>query len=222
MEFDLSSRPKAMPSSVCACSVERLLALSVSWLKYPIENSSNHVLDLGLELCTSSNGFVSLRPSWPGTGFTIITACSTSKYQNFWPTCFSVTNAHAICIIVRQVSFANPFEDWRPAEAAIMFESFESIHWREFPPINFLSKSEWNQLGSHPASALNNSSADVINVDDYKGQTYKTWSSTLVIRTFLSFELANILKVWDSFIFQKIKKTPISILITNNDANTNL
>ena len=51
-----------MPSSVFACNLERLLALSVSWLKYPIENSSNHILDSGLELWTSSNGVIGLRP----------------------------------------------------------------------------------------------------------------------------------------------------------------
>ena len=67
MELDLSSRPTAMPSRVCACSLERLLALYVSWLKYPIENSSNHVFESVLELCTSSNGVVSLRPIRPGT-----------------------------------------------------------------------------------------------------------------------------------------------------------
>ena len=74
MELDLSSRPAAMPYSVCACSLERLSALSVSWLKYPIENSSNHVLDSGLELCTRSNGVVSLRPSQTGALFSIIAA----------------------------------------------------------------------------------------------------------------------------------------------------
>ena len=67
MELDLSSRPTAMPSSVCACILEQLSALYVSWLKYPIENSSNHALESGLELCTSSNGVVSFRPSQPGT-----------------------------------------------------------------------------------------------------------------------------------------------------------
>ena len=68
--------------------------------------------------------------------------------------------------MVRQVRYANPFEDWRPAGAAIMFEPFESIHQRAFPLINFLSKSEWNLWDRRPASALNKSSADVINVDD--------------------------------------------------------
>ena len=47
-----------------------------------------------------------------------------------------------------------------------MFEPFESIHWRVFPPINFLSKLEWNLWGRRPVSALNNSRADVIDVDD--------------------------------------------------------
>ena len=67
IEFDLSSCTIEMPSSVCACSLERLSELYVSRLKYPMENSSNHVLESGLELCTSSNGVVSLRPSRTGT-----------------------------------------------------------------------------------------------------------------------------------------------------------
>ena len=67
MEFDLSSRPKAMPYGMCDCSLELLSELSVSWLKYPIENSLNHVLELVLELCTIPNGVVSLRPSRPST-----------------------------------------------------------------------------------------------------------------------------------------------------------
>ena len=67
MEFDLSSQPTAMPYSVCACSLEQLSELSVSWLKYPMANISNHVLESSLELCTSSNGVVSLSPSRPGT-----------------------------------------------------------------------------------------------------------------------------------------------------------
>ena len=66
-ELDLSSLPTAMPSNVCACILEQLSELYVSWLKYPMENNSNHVLESGFELCTSSNGVVSLRPSWPGT-----------------------------------------------------------------------------------------------------------------------------------------------------------
>ena len=48
MELDLSYLPTAMPSSVCACNLELLSALSVSWLNYPIENNSNHVLESGL------------------------------------------------------------------------------------------------------------------------------------------------------------------------------
>ena len=67
MALDLSYLPTAMPSSVCAFNLERISALSVSWLKYPIENSSNHFLESGLELWTSSNGVASLRPSRPGT-----------------------------------------------------------------------------------------------------------------------------------------------------------
>ena len=50
MDLELSSLPTAMPYSVCACNLEKLSLLSVSWLKYPIENHSNHVLVSGLEL----------------------------------------------------------------------------------------------------------------------------------------------------------------------------
>ena len=67
MDLDLSSRPTAIPSSVCACILKEILAFYVSWLNYPIENSSNHILESGLELCSSSNGVVSLMPSRPGT-----------------------------------------------------------------------------------------------------------------------------------------------------------
>ena len=166
MELYLSSRPTVMPSNECACSLERLSALSVLWLKYPMENNSNHVLESVFDLCTSSNGVVSLRPSRPGTWLNIIAAWCTAKYQNYRPTCFSVINARAIWIMVRQVRSANSFEDWRPAGAAIMFEPFDSIHRRSFPLINFLSNSEWNLWVRRPTSALNNSSTDVINVDD--------------------------------------------------------
>ena len=75
-------------------------------------------------------------------------------------------DARAIWIMVRQVCSVNPFEYWRPDGAGIMFEPFDSTHRRAFPPINFLSKLECNLWGRHPASVLNNSSADVINVDD--------------------------------------------------------
>ena len=67
MDLKLSSLPTAMPSSVCACNLEQILPLSVSWLKYPIENNSNHVLESGLELWTISDGVVSLRPNRSGT-----------------------------------------------------------------------------------------------------------------------------------------------------------
>ena len=67
MELELSSLPTAMPYSVCACNLEQLSVLSVSWLNYTIENNSNHVLELGLELWKSSNGVVSFRPNRPGT-----------------------------------------------------------------------------------------------------------------------------------------------------------
>ena len=155
-----------MPYSVCACSLEKLSALSVSWLKYTIENSSNHVFKSGLDLWTSSNGVVSLRPSRPGTWFSIISACRTAKYQNSRPTCFSVINDCAIWIIVRQVCSAKPFEDWRPDGTEMMLEPFDIIHRRIFPLINFLSKSEWNLWGRHAASALNSYNDNVIDVDD--------------------------------------------------------
>ena len=48
----------------------------------------------------------------------------------------------------------------------MMLEPFDSIHRREFPPINLLSKLEWNLWGRRTASALNISNADVIDVDD--------------------------------------------------------
>ena len=92
MELDLSSLPTTMPSIVCACNLEQLSALYVSWLKYPIENNPNHVLELGLELCTSSNGVVSFGPNRPGTWFSIIATCRTAKYQNYRPTCFFFMN----------------------------------------------------------------------------------------------------------------------------------
>ena len=67
MELELSSLTTAMPYSVCDCNLEQLSALSVSWLKYPMENISNHDLESGLDLWTSLNGVVSLRPRRPGT-----------------------------------------------------------------------------------------------------------------------------------------------------------
>ena len=140
MELNLSSLPTAMPSSVCACNRERLSELSVSRLKYPIENNSDHVLESGLELWTSSNGVVSFRPNRPGNWFSIIAACRTTKYQNYRPTCFSVMNALAILIRVQHVRSANPLEDWRLAGSVMMFEPFERIHRWEFPLINLLSK----------------------------------------------------------------------------------
>ena len=111
MELDLSSLPTAIPSRVWGCNLDQLSALSVSWLKYPIENNSNHVLESGLALWTVSNGVVSFRPNFPGTWFSIISAWRTMKYQNSFPTCSSVMNALAICIKVRRVRSTNPFED---------------------------------------------------------------------------------------------------------------
>ena len=75
-------------------------------------------------------------------------------------------NDRAIFIMVHQVRSTSPFEDWRPAGVVIMFEPFEIIYRRAFPPINFLSKPECNLWGRRTVSALNNSRADVIGVDD--------------------------------------------------------
>ena len=79
MELDLSSLPTEMTSRVWACNLDRLSALSVSWLKYPIENNANHVLGSVLALWTSSNFVVSFRPNQPGTWFNIIAAWRTAK-----------------------------------------------------------------------------------------------------------------------------------------------
>ena len=138
MGLGLSSLYTVMPYSVCACNVERLSALSVSWLKYTIENSSNHVLESGLELWASSNGVVRLRPSRPGTLFGIIDAYRTAKYQNYWPTCFSMINYRVIWIKVRHVHSANPLKDFFPVGVAMMLETFDNIHQGAFTPINFL------------------------------------------------------------------------------------
>ena len=54
-----------------------------------------------------------------------------------------------------------------------------------------------------------------------RGQTDKKLTSTLVIWTFLSFELTDIfLKYGSLLFFKKTKKTQISILVANNDTNT--
>ena len=67
IDLDLSYLPTAMSSSVCASNLYQLSPLSMSWLNYPKENNSNHVLESGFELCTISNGVVGLRPSRLGT-----------------------------------------------------------------------------------------------------------------------------------------------------------
>ena len=60
-----------------------------------------------------------------------------------------------------------------------------------------------------------------INIDMIRGPTDKKLTSTLVIWTFLRFELAVIfLKYWSRSFFKKAKKTPIFIVIANEDANT--
>ena len=107
MELDLSYLPTVMPSRMWDFNLDQLSALYVSWLKYPIENNSNHVLESGLALWTSSNCVVSFRPNRPGPWFSIIAACSTVKLQNSCPTCLSVMNALAILIKVRHVRFDN-------------------------------------------------------------------------------------------------------------------
>ena len=104
--------------------------LSVSWLNCPIDNNSNHVLESGLELWTSSNGVVIFRPNLPGTWFSIIAAWRTVRYQSSRPTCFSAMNAIYIWIKVRHVCSDNTFVDWRPAGGASMLEPFDSIHQR--------------------------------------------------------------------------------------------
>ena len=67
IELVLSSLPTAITSRVYTYNLEQLSALSVSWLKYPIENNSNHILESGLSLWTSSNSVASFRPNRPGT-----------------------------------------------------------------------------------------------------------------------------------------------------------
>ena len=57
--------------------------------------------------------------------------------------------------------------------------------------------------------------------DRDRGRTDKKLTNTLVIWTFLSFELADIFLNYGSrLFFKKAKKTPIYILIANDDANT--
>ena len=85
---------------------------------------------------------VGFSPNQPENWFSVVDACRTAKYQNYRPFCFYVMNALDIWIKVRHACSANPFEYCRPAVAAIMLELFDSIHWRAFPPINFLSESE--------------------------------------------------------------------------------
>ena len=46
----------------------------------------------------------------------------------------------------------------------MIFDTFEKKKCREFPRINFMSKSEWNRLGKRPASALNCYGVEVMGV----------------------------------------------------------
>ena len=117
MELDLSSLLTAIPSRVWDCNLDQLSALSVAWLKYPIENNSKHVLKSGLALLTSSNGVAIFIPNRPGTWFRIIVAWQTAKYQNYISNFFSVMNALVIWIKVCHICLSNPFEDWCPAGA---------------------------------------------------------------------------------------------------------
>ena len=59
---------------------------------------------------------------------------------------------------------ASPFKYLRPDGDARMFESFAMIQHRDFPLLSFLSNSEWNLLGSCPASYLKDCRADVMDV----------------------------------------------------------
>ena len=95
IKLDLSSLPTEMPSSVCACNLEQILALSVSWLKYLIENNSNHVMESGLELWYISKVVVSSRPNWPGTWFIIISAWRTANH--IWE--LPILHYHKIMVI---------------------------------------------------------------------------------------------------------------------------
>ena len=74
--------------------------------------------------------------------------------------------AIAILFRVRQARSADSFKYWRKAEYAIMFDPLERIQSRDFPPIIFMSKLEWNHLGNFHASDLKVYSAEVIDVDD--------------------------------------------------------
>ena len=55
----------------------------------------------------------------------------------------------------------------------MIFDTFEKKKCREFPRINFMSKSEWNRLGKRPASYLYFSSAEVIDFYDRYDIPYK-------------------------------------------------
>ena len=79
MELGLLSLTTAMPSRLWAYNLDRLSTLYLSWLKYPIENYSNHVLESGLALWKISNGVVSFSHNCPGTWFIIISARCTAR-----------------------------------------------------------------------------------------------------------------------------------------------
>ena len=59
-----------------------------------------------------------------------------------------------------------PFKDLRLDGAAMMFGSLSWIQLRDLPPMSFLLKPQWNILGNCPSSDLNDSRADVMDVED--------------------------------------------------------
>ena len=79
----------------------------------------------------------------------------------------------AICIRVIHVHSVDPFKDGCTAVDAMTLKPFERIQCREFPTITFLSKPEWNRWDKRPASDLNCSSAEVMDVDGRYNIPYK-------------------------------------------------
>ena len=67
---------------------------------------------------------------------------------------------------------ANTLDDLRPSGYDIMLDLLAKIQSSAFPPISFLSKSEWNCLGNCPASELKIYSAEVIDVEDKYDNPY--------------------------------------------------
>ena len=71
-----------------------------------------------------------------------------------------------IWISILQVRSDNPFEDWRPAGAAIIVDLLSRIQRSALPPIHFLLKLEWDHLGHCFAYDSRVSILEVINVED--------------------------------------------------------